>query len=71
MPDNASRDAGRMTRPQKRVMVLCFLLNMVDGFDVLVMSFASPGVAGERGLSGNRLGILLSAGLVGMAGGSL
>ena len=60
-----------MTRFQVRVVVICLLVNMADGFDVLVMSFTSIGVGDEWGLSGRELGVLLSSGLVGMAVGSL
>ena len=53
------------------VVGLCFLINMLDGFDVLVMAFTAAAVAGQWKLSGVELGYLLSAGLVGMALGSL
>ena len=52
-------------------VALCTLLNMLDGFDVLVMAFTASEVAREWSLSGAQLGVLLSAGLFGMAGGSL
>lgn len=53
------------------VISLCFLINMLDGFDVLVMAFTAASVSTEWGLSGIELGYLLSAGLIGMALGSL
>ena len=53
------------------VISLCFLINMLDGFDVLVMAFTAASVAAQWKLSGVQLGYLLSAGLVGMALGSL
>lgn len=56
---------------QWTIVVLCTLLNAVDGFDVLAMAFTSPRVSKEFGLTGSELGLLLSAGLVGMALGSL
>jgi benzoate transport len=46
-------------------------LNALDGFDVLSMSFALPGVADEWGVKRGELGILASMGLAGMAIGSL
>ena len=60
-----------MSRFQVLAVALCVTLNMLDGFDVLVMAFTASEVAREWGLSGARLGVLLSAGLFGMAGGSL
>lgn len=56
---------------QWAVISLCFLINMLDGFDVLVMAFTAASVSSEWGLSGIELGYLLSAGLIGMALGSL
>lgn len=67
----AAIDEGPMSRFQVLAVGLCVALNMLDGFDVLVMAFTAPEVAREWGLSGARLGVLLSSGLFGMAGGSL
>ncbi len=60
-----------MSRFQVLAVALCVALNMVDGFDVLVMAFTASEVAREWSLTGARLGALLSAGLIGMAAGSL
>ena len=64
-------DEKPMVGFQWGVVGLCFLINMLDGFDVLVMAFTAASVSSEWALSGIRLGYLLSAGLVGMAVGSL
>ncbi|WP_206019504.1 MFS transporter [Pseudomaricurvus alkylphenolicus] len=56
---------------QVRAIVICLMINMLDGFDVLVMAFTAASVSKEWGLQDSHLGILLSAGLVGMAIGSL
>ena len=68
---NHQLDHNRMSLFQWLVISLCFLINMLDGFDVLVMAFTAASVSAEWGLSGIELGYLLSAGLVGMAIGSL
>jgi benzoate transport len=62
---------GPMGAFQFVAIAVCVGLNMLDGFDILVMSFTASGVSGGWKLSGGQLGLLLSAGLVGMAGGSL
>jgi len=62
---------GRLAPFQLAALAVCVGLNMLDGYDVLVMSFTASGVGAEWHLSGERLGGLLSAGLVGMAAGSL
>lgn len=64
-------DAKKMVGFQWAVVAQCFLINMLDGFDVLVMAFAAASVSSHWSLSGTQLGYLLSAGLVGMALGSL
>jgi benzoate transport len=60
-----------MSSFQIMVVVICTLLNMIDGFDVLAISFTAPVIAKEWEVDPARLGILLSAGLAGMALGSL
>lgn len=63
-------DRSPMSRFQMTVVGVCLLLNMVDGFDLLVMAFAASGVAQDFGLNGAQVGLLLSSSLAGMALGS-
>jgi len=51
-------------------VALCVGLNALDGFDVLSISFASPGIAADWGVDRGALGVILSAELIGMALGS-
>ncbi|KAA8731254.1 MFS transporter [Acinetobacter qingfengensis] len=60
-----------MTMYQWFVIGICICLNIIDGFDVMVMAFTAPSVSAEWHLSASHVGILLSAGLFGMAGGSI
>jgi benzoate transport len=53
------------------VIAITVGLNALDGFDVLAISFASPGIAAEWGIDRAALGIVLSMELVGMALGSI
>ncbi|MAR33711.1 MAG: MFS transporter, partial [Porticoccaceae bacterium] len=53
------------------VIGLCVMINMLDGFDVMVMPFAAASVSEEWQLSQVFLGLLLTSALVGMAIGSL
>ncbi len=62
---------GPLTSFQLLAIALCVGLNMLDGFDVLAMSFSASGVKADWKLANAELGELLSAGLVGMALGSL
>jgi benzoate transport len=60
-----------MSRLQVAVVGLTVLLNALDGFDVLSISFASPGIMREWGINRAALGIVLSMELIGMAIGSI
>jgi MFS transporter, AAHS family, vanillate permease len=62
---------GPLTRFQLVALAVCIGLNMLDGFDILAMSFSASGVQAAWELTHAQLGRLLSAGLVGMALGSL
>ncbi|CAB5663219.1 4-hydroxybenzoate transporter PcaK [Delftia tsuruhatensis] len=64
-------DAAPMGAFRWAAIGVCMLLNMIDGFDVLVMAFTASAVSAEWTLTGSQLGVLLSAGLFGMAAGSL
>jgi benzoate transport len=60
-----------MSRLQVAVVGITIALNALDGFDVLSISFASPGIAREWGINQAALGIVLSMELIGMAVGSI
>lgn len=62
---------SRMSGYQWLVVSLAFLLNMLDGFDVLSLAFTAKSIAAELSLNGKQIGFLLSAGLFGMAIGSI
>jgi benzoate transport len=64
-------DGAPMGRLQIAAIILCVLLNALDGFDVLAISFASPGIAIEWGVDRAELGFVLSMELIGMAAGSV
>lgn len=56
---------------QVLAVTVCLVINMLDGYDVLVMGFAAPFVARDWMLSDTVTGLLLSASPIGMALGSL
>lgn len=61
----------RMTRAEVLAVAICIFINMLDGFDVLVISFAGPAIAKAWNLAPAELGLLFSSGLAGMMMGSL
>lgn len=60
-----------MGRLQVVAVALCILLLAIDGFDVLSISFAAPGIANEWGIDRAALGLVLSMELIGMGFGAL
>jgi benzoate transport len=64
-------DLGAMSAGQWLAVLVTVGLNAMDGFDVLSISFASPGIAKDWGLDKDTLGWVLSMELVGMALGSV
>lgn len=59
------------TSLQIRTLVLCFMLNMLDGADVLVVSFVAPVLTHEWQISDQVFGLVFSSGLAGMTLGAL
>jgi benzoate transport len=53
------------------IVLLCFVLNMLDGTDLLIMSFIAPVLSETWRVSPERLGVLFAASLAGMAVGCL
>lgn len=64
-------DQAPMSRLQIIAVAIAVALNALDGFDVLAISFASPGILAEWGINRAQLGVVLSAELIGMGIGSL
>jgi benzoate transport len=64
-------DRSPMTTAQIVVVALTVFMNGMDGFDVLSIAFASPGIAREWGIAQTALGVVLSMELIGMAFGSI
>lgn len=60
-----------MSRLQIAAVTICVILNALDGFDVLAISFAAPGIAEEWGVNRGALGVVLAMELIGMALGSI
>lgn len=62
---------SRMSVLQIVAVAVTIGLNALDGFDVLAISFASPGIAREWGIDRAALGFVLSMELIGMGVGSI
>lgn len=64
--DNAS-----LTRLQYLTILICFLMNMLDGMDVMIISYASTAIIKDWQISPAAMGLVFSAGLLGMTFGAL
>ena len=68
-----SNDVGqiKMTQVQYLSIAICFLMSVLDGMDVLVVSYCAPAIAEDLDVGPKTLGVVFSAGLVGMAVGAM
>ncbi|MCR9063993.1 MAG: MFS transporter [Cytophagales bacterium] len=64
-------DNSQLTKLQYSTIFICFLMNMLDGMDVLVISYTAPAIATAWNVSPQTLGTVFGAGLAGMTLGTL
>lgn len=64
-------DPHRWTALQLLVVALCFIVNMLDGMDVLILSYIAPTLQEDWGIGADRMGVVFSAGILGMAIGGI
>lgn len=63
-------DSGKMTPLQLGTILICFMMNMLDGMDVLIISYTAPAIAKAWSIGPETLGVVFSAGLFGMTVGT-
>jgi MFS transporter, AAHS family, 4-hydroxybenzoate transporter len=56
---------------QYATLFVCFVMNMLDGMDVLVMSYTAPAIAKAWSIGPEKLGVVFSSGLLGMTIGAI
>lgn len=64
-------DNSAISGLQYATIFVCFVMNVLDGMDVLVISYCAPAIAQSWNVSPETLGIVFSAGLAGMTLGAL
>ena len=67
----AAIEHGPMTAFQILAVGICWTINMLDGVDILAISFTAPEISAEWGVTPAALGVVFSAGFFGMVTGSL
>ena len=60
-----------ISKLQLTTILICFLMNMLDGMDVMVISYTAPNISKDWSISPQSLGIVFSAGLLGMSIGAM
>lgn len=63
--------SGKWSLFQKIAVVLCAVVIVLDGLDVLAISLAAPDIMADWGITKSDLAPAIAAGLFGMAGGAL
>lgn len=73
LPSDGGDDTGTggWTPLRIAVVFICFLLNAIDGMDIVIMSYVAPVLKTAWALSPEVLGTVFSASLAGMAVGGL
>jgi len=61
---------NKMTGFQWNVVVICILLTVIDGYEILVVAFTLPAITKEWGLSIGQAGLAVSIGTLGMGVGA-
>lgn len=64
-------DAAPIGKMQWRVILCCFLVVMLDGFDTAAIGFIAPAIREHWQLSAGDLAPLFGAGLLGLTAGAL
>lgn len=64
-------DASRVGAFQVRVIVLCGLIALLDGFDIQAIAFVAPVLSRELGLGAVQMGSILSASPIGILVGAM
>jgi MFS transporter, AAHS family, 4-hydroxybenzoate transporter len=63
--------AAPMSTYQKIAVAVVVVLCMLDGLDVMAITFAMPAIKAAWGINQSQVGLVLASGLLGMAAGSL
>ncbi|AXE28983.1 aromatic acid/H+ symport family MFS transporter [Chromobacterium phragmitis] len=61
----------RFSAPQWRILILCFLIVLCDGFDTAAIGYIAPAVIRDWGVARSQLGPVMSAALWGLAAGAM
>lgn len=64
-------DKNKITGYQKIILLMCLFCVMLDGFDIIIISYTAPSISRDLEISHQQLGLVFSSGFVGMALGAM
>lgn len=62
---------SNITPMQWVILLLCMIASMIEGFDIVIIAYTAPAISQDWGISSKELGVVLSAGLLGMTVGAM
>lgn len=68
---NEILDENRLAPVQLCILLFCFLTMMIEGMDILIISFTAPAITAELAISAEEMGVVFSSALLGGAFGAL
>lgn len=62
---------SKLTPKQWLILFIGILASMIEGFDIVVVSYAAPAISKDWGVTSQQMGMVLSAGVLGMTLGAM
>lgn len=69
-PDDLLHES-RISWVQFGILALCYIAYILDGFDIVIIAFTAPAISEEWGVAADQLGLVFSAGVLGMTLGAM
>lgn len=69
-PDDLLHES-KITWVQFCILALCYIAYILDGFDIVIIAFTAPAISAEWGVAADQLGLVFSAGVLGMTLGAM
>lgn len=61
----------RLSPMQWVILLFCMLASMIEGFDIVIIAYTAPAISQDWGVQSNELGVVFSAGVLGMTLGAM
>lgn len=62
---------SRITPVQWMILILCMFASMIEGFDIVIIAYTAPAISQDWGVQSSELGVVFSAGVLGMTLGAM